>query len=113
MRLGKIAEKIGAKVLTAEVGLDAEVDAVYASDRVSELLSRASERTFLVTNLNNRQILVLAQLMDTPGICLVNGHVPEPDMVKAAMAHGTALIVSDSGMFETCGRLYESLGEET
>jgi len=107
MKLGELAERIGA---TVEAGRHepsgVEVERVYAGDVISDLLREASERMLLVTNLASPQLLRVAELMDVPGICFVNGRLPAPAVVAAAAEHGIVLLVSPAGMFETCGRLY-------
>ena len=51
--------------------------------------------------------------MDLPGICLLNDVIPDPEMIKIATEHRTLLMVSSAGMFETCGKIYEALLEES
>ena len=109
MTLDEIAEAIGAEVLSHGLAVGHRIERVYAGDRMSDLLTHASGTTLVVTNLATPPLLRTAALMDWPAICLVGGVCPEPAMVRAAAEHGTALVVSPLGMFETCGRLYECL----
>jgi hypothetical protein len=104
MRLDELAREIGAQVAAAGRPA-AEVDRVYAGDRISDLLDQATDRTLLVTNLVGAQLLRLAELMDVPGICLTRGHVPDGRMCQLADRHGTMLMVSPDDMFETCARI--------
>jgi hypothetical protein len=107
MRLSEIAEKIGAKVLTKKINADAIlIDRIYAGDTVSDMLKAASDTILLVTNLSNTILPRVAELMDVPGICLVKGVTPDPDILSMAEEHGTVVLVSPVDMFETCGRLY-------
>lgn len=111
IRLEDLARQIGATILTpGRPG--AVVDRIYAGDRISDLLDQASDRTLLVTNLVGGQLMRVAELMDVPGICLVNGHAPDADTLSRAADHDTLLMVSSAGMFETCGRIYQYLAEE-
>jgi hypothetical protein len=111
MKLRELADKIGAKILThEEKAAAAEIDRIYAGDRMSDLLSHSSETTLLVTNLSNTVLRHVAELMSVPGICLLNGVTPEQEIVRSALENDTVLIVSPVGMFETCGRLYKCLG---
>jgi hypothetical protein len=57
-------------------------------------------------------MLRVAELMDVPGICFVNGIEPDAEMVKLARENGTLLMVSPAGVFETCGLIYQSVGGE-
>ncbi|HUT32188.1 MAG TPA: hypothetical protein VNE39_01800 [Planctomycetota bacterium] len=109
MRLDELAGRLGARVLTPEVDLARPVEGVYAGDRMSDLLNHAGATTLVVTNLATPQLMRAATLMDASGICLLNGVVPEPALLAAASAGGTAVVVSPFGMFETCGRLYQCL----
>lgn len=109
MKLNELAEEIGAKVLNNTKGSSVEIDRIYAGDRMSDLLNEASDTTLLVTNLINPQLVRMAEIMDVPGICLLNGITPESVLVKAATKHGTTIIVSPDSMFETCKRLSQCL----
>lgn len=112
MKLLDLAGKISADVLTPGRGAEVRVDQVYAADRISELLDAAADHVLLVSNLPGSHLVRLAELMDVPGICLVAGQMPEVSLVEAAKEHGTLLMVSPDGLFETCGRIYQHLVEE-
>ncbi len=86
-----------------------EIAKIYAGDRVSDLLNEASDKTLLVSNLASVQMLRVAELMDVPGICFVNGVEPDAEVVALARENGTLLMVSPDGVFETCGRIYQHL----
>ncbi len=109
MRLEDMARDIGARVVTPGKPNGTEISRVYAGDRVSDLLNEASDSTLLVSNLASLQMLRVAELMDVPGICFVNGIDPEPDVVELARENGTFLLVSPVGVFETCGLIYQHL----
>lgn len=109
MLVRELAETIGAKLVTAGRGDSVAIGRVYAGDRMSDLLNEVTDTTLLVTNLGNSTLVRLIELMDAPGVCLLNGVEPDEAIVAAAQRHGTALLVSPEGMFSTCGRLYEAL----
>lgn len=105
MKIHDLAGRIGATILT-QPPAETAIEHVYAGDRVSDLLSQAHDRALLVSNLNGSQLLRLAELMDAPAVCLLNGHMPDMEVITAAAEGGTAILVSPYGMFETCGRLF-------
>ena len=109
MRLGDMAREVGATVLTDPARTGAEIDRISAGDVISGLLRDASDSTLIVTNLAAAQVLRVAELMDVPGICLVDGRAPGPALVARADELGTVLMVSPVGMSETCERLNECL----
>jgi redox-sensing transcriptional repressor len=112
MRLEDLAQNIGARIVTPGKSDGTEVTKIYAGDRVSDLLNEASESTLLVSNLASVQMLRVAELMDVPGICFVNGVEPDGDVVGLARQNGTLLMVAPAGVFETCGLIYQYLSGE-
>jgi hypothetical protein len=113
MQIEQLAKAIGAAVLTPGRGAAVESDQVYAGDRISDLLNAAGESALLVSNLASNHLIRVAELMDVPGICLVSRQRPDEAMLEAAKEHGTLLMVSPVGLFETCGRIYRILAGET
>ena len=112
MKLEELAANIGAHVVTPGKPGGTSVAKVYAGDRVSDLLNEASDKTLLVSNLASVQMLRVAELMDVPGICFVNGIEPDAEMLQLAQDNDTLLMVSPQGVFETCGLIYAALDGE-
>ncbi|HEY5386763.1 MAG TPA: redox-sensing transcriptional repressor Rex [Thermoleophilia bacterium] len=112
MKLEDLAQRIEAHIVTPGKPGGTKVTKIYAGDRVSDLLNEASDKTLLVSNLASVQMLRVAELMDVPGICFVNGIEPDAEMVQMAQENGTLLMVSRAGVFETCGRIYQSVSAE-
>jgi redox-sensing transcriptional repressor len=112
MKLEDLAANIGANVVTPGKPGGTTVAKVYAGDRVSDLLNEASDKTLLVSNLASVQMLRVAELMDVPGICFVNGIEPDAEMLQLARDNDTLLMVSPQGVFETCGLIFQALDGE-
>lgn len=113
MTLEELADRIGAQIITPGRPDGTPVKTVYAGDRVSDLLNEAAEGTLLVSNLASVQLVRVAELMDVPGICFVDGVTPHEDIIELARVNRTLLMTSPVGVFETCGRIYEILGGRT
>ena len=113
MKLDELATKIGARILTPGLKGGKEVTRIYAGDRVSDLLNEASNKTLLVTNLANLQMVRVAELMEVPGICFVDGVDPSQEIIELATENGTLLMVSPVGVFETCGLIYQLLTSDS
>lgn len=112
MRIDELATRIGAQVHVPGRGADVALDQVYAGDRMSDLMGAAGDAVLLITHLASGHLTRVAELMDIPAICVVGGQTPEAAMLAAAREHGTTLLVSPAGLFETCGRVYRILNEE-
>jgi hypothetical protein len=113
MTLDMIAKKIHARILTPFDTGRIEIRHVYAGDKMSDILNEASHDTLLVTNLNNQQLIRVAELMDVPGICLLRDSIPTREIIDAVEEYGTVFLSSPFGMFETCGRLYRCFIKES
>ena len=114
MKLSVLADQIGAKIAAhSPRANDVEIETVCAGDHMSDLLRQATDVTLVVTNLAHAMLPRMAELMDAPAVCLLNGVAPQPEVLDAAAAHNTVLLVSPVGMYQTCGRLYQVLGERT
>lgn len=101
MRLVELASFTGLKIVSPGADPEAEVYRVYAADTMSELIGHASAGTLLLTHLDNAQLARVAELMDAPAICLLDGAAPGRDLLAAAGAAGPAVLVSEAGRAET------------
>lgn len=113
MKLERLAQVIVAHIEASAAPNRNEINAVYAGDRMSDLLAAATDHTLLVTHIANRGLLSLIELMDIPAVCLVNGSTPEETVLEAAREANTGILVSPWDLYETCGRLYAALNSET
>ena len=113
MKLSELADKLGAQIV-ANVGRadEAQVERFHISDRISDLLNSASDETLLVTGLANEHLARVAELMDAPGICLLDGLAPDAPLLQAASRRGIVLMISESGREETAMLLRACLREE-
>lgn len=109
MRLTDLARALGAAIAVPGRDPQRELRWVYAGDRISDLLAAAADDVLLVSNIKSPQLFRMANLLDIPAICLLDGTVPGPTFIREAEQSGAVVLVSPYGMFETCGRLYHSL----
>jgi hypothetical protein len=112
MRIEELARAIEACLVLPSGSGNPDIVSVYGGATMSDLMANAAPGTLLVTSLNNAQLVRVADLMDVPGICLVDGCVPAAQLVSHARAAGTALLVSSSGLLETCARAAERVAAE-
>jgi len=110
MKLKELAHGIEARLHPGSGNGDSEIARIYAGDTMSGLIAHAAAGTLIVTSLNNAQLARIAELMDLPGICLVNGVSPGPELTEAARAAGTSIIVSAAGLEATHRALQKVLG---
>ncbi|NQU23039.1 MAG: hypothetical protein HQ567_17310 [Candidatus Nealsonbacteria bacterium] len=77
MKLRDLIQSIEASIATSCPSQDIEIESIYAGDRISDLLSKGTAGTLLVTNLTGLQIVRVAELMDVPAFCLLNDVAPK------------------------------------
>jgi len=110
MTIDALAKKAGARIVVRGRARSTEIDGIYASDRMSDLLSGVSDSTLLVTSLLTVSVVRLIELMDVPAVCLLNDAEPSSTLLDAAREHRSTLLVSPYDMDETCRRFRETLG---
>jgi hypothetical protein len=109
MKLEELIEAIDARVLQPGGKRETQISHVFAGDKMSALLEQAGPQTMLVTSLASSQLACVAELMDCPALCLVDGTEPDPSLLETAARVETAVVVCALDMFETCGRLHRRL----
>ena len=110
MKLKDLALAIEARMHPGSGNGDSRIVRVYAGITMSDLIAHASSDTLIVTSLNNAQLARVAELMDVPGICLVDGTAPGPELLAAAQKVGTTIVVSPAGLEATHRALHQVLG---
>jgi len=101
MNLSELSRKINARFYPSAGQHCPEAHEVHAADTISSLIANASRDTLLVTSLNNNQLIRVAELMDAPGLCLVGGVQPSPELLAQARESGAVIMVSPFGLEET------------
>jgi len=109
MTVSDLAAQAGMQLVSPSPDAGTEVYRVYAADTMSELIAHAGSGTILVTHLDNAQLARVAELMDAPAICLVDGAHPGGGLLEAAHRAGAALLVSPSSLAGTVQALEELL----
>jgi len=104
VRITELAHVIDARLVVPCGKADAQIRRVFGGQAMSDLIANASVETLLITSLNNCQLIRMAELMDVPGICLVDAKEPTPDLIDLARSAGTALLVSRADLINTCAR---------
>ncbi len=107
MNLAHIRDILEAEVLCGFDYLDKEINMVYASDLMSDVLAFVKSGSFLLTGLTNSQVIRTAEMAEIIAVCFVNGKIPQPDTIKLANEKKIPLIVTKMLMYQCCGRLHE------
>jgi predicted transcriptional regulator len=108
MTLGELVGLVEGEVLTGAAALDKQIQGGFAADLMSDVLASVQPNAVLLTGLCNPQVVRTAQIADIAAVVFVRGKRPANETVDLANSEGYTLIVTDHGMFEACGRLYQA-----
>ncbi len=105
MTIRDIMKKCDAELVTGEEFLDREIQAVCASDLLSDVLATDKHDFILVTGLCTPQVVRTAELMGSHGVMFVRKKYPPQEAIGMAKVHEVPLICTKHDLFETCCKL--------
>ncbi|MBR4136349.1 MAG: hypothetical protein IKU03_08080 [Bacteroidales bacterium] len=109
MTLQEIASLVQAKVITGEEFLDREVECVFASDLMSDVLTiKDHDGLLLLTGLCNLQSMRTCEMADIQMVIVVRGKVVTEDMIEIAQDNDIVLLSTSYSMYKTSGILYNA-----
>lgn len=107
MTLDEIAGILGCEELAPARG-EVEIEAVVASDGMSEILAFHRPHALMLTGLTNIQSVRTAVVADVSAIVYVRGKRPDEKVLELARKSGIPVLVTPLGMFDSCGLLYQA-----
>ena len=105
MKVSELAEKTGLSSLGEYK--DEEIEGVYISDMVSDIITGAMANGILVTLQTHKSLIAAANLVDVAAIVFVRGKKPAGDVVDLARKAGIALFVTDIDTWSFAKKLSE------
>jgi predicted transcriptional regulator len=108
MKLREVVELLNAKVVSGETQLDSEVEYVFASDLMSDVLTIETDNLLLITGLANLQTIRTAEMSDIGKIIFARKKKATDEMIRLAAENDMILIECDYSMFKTSGILFQS-----
>ena len=105
MRLSELAEKTGLTSLNDHK--DQEVEGVYISDMVSDIITGAKANGILVTLQTHKSLIAAANLVDVAAIVFVRGKKPAEDVVELASKADIGLFITNVDTWSFATKLNE------
>ena len=109
MILKEVCTALEACVLTADDRFENEIECVYASDLMSDVLALATSDSLLITSATNIHVVRTAEVAELSAVCFLRGKKPDEETLELASSKGLPTMSSPLTMFEACGRLYGKL----
>ncbi len=109
MNVADLLKAINGKLLVPGVDLERQIKGGCGADLMSDVLASIQQPDgVLVTGLCNPQVVRTAAMADMAAIVLVRGKKPPSETIELASREGLPLISTPYGMFDICGKLYQT-----
>lgn len=108
MKLNEVVEILKADVICGHEKLGRDVEAVFASDLMSDVLTIDSEKLLLLTGLVNIQTIRTSEMSDIKNIVLVRNKKASPDMIALAEENRIVIMQCSYSMYKACGLLFQN-----
>lgn len=108
--LEKLAEQLGLVAAAANEAISsAEVNGVYCSDLLSDVIAKALSGNALITVLTHQNVIGVAALVGLSAVIMTGGMLPEESAILAANKQGIPVFTTELSSFETAGRIHRLL----
>lgn len=105
MKIRTIQEALNASIISGNNLIDNEIDQVYASDLMSDVLAFGKPNSILFTGLATQQAIISAHMAEFKGVVLIRGKHPKDGSEKVARENDLILMSTDYDMFDACVRI--------
>lgn len=105
MQIKLIKEALEASVIEGEDKLDLDVEHVYASDLMSDVLAFGKPNSILFTGLASQQAVISAHMAEFKGVVFVRGKKSKDGSHKFARDNNLALLSTRFDMYDACVRI--------
>lgn len=99
MQLRQITELLDARVLSGEDLLDTNVDNVFCTDMMADVLAYASSHTVLITRLLNLSVVRSSVMAEIHCVVFSDSTSPEPSLLRLAETHDIVILATGHSMF--------------
>ncbi len=108
MNLKEVTSILEAEVICGQSRLEREVQAVFASDLMSDVLTIDSDKLLLLTGLVNIQTIRTSEMSDIKNIVLVRNKKASPEMIALAKENRIVILQCRYSMYKACGLLFQN-----
>jgi hypothetical protein len=105
MKVKELADKLGLRAINPYK--DKDVEGVYISDMVSDIITGAKANSVLITLQTHKSLIAAANLVDVAMVVFVKGKNPASDVVELSTKAGIGLFVSEADTWTFARKLAE------
>ena len=108
MTLKEIKDLVQGEIICGEDNLDQQIECVFASDLMSDVLTLGDYNPVILTGLCNMQTIRTCEMGNLDIIVLVRRKKATEEMIEEAEDEGMVVMESDFSMFKACGLLFQN-----
>lgn len=108
MKVRDIASILHAEVVCGHTKMERDVQSVFASDLMSDVLTIDTEKLLLLTGLVNIQTIRTSEMSDIKNIVLVRNKKATPEMIALAEENRIVIMQCSYSMYKACGLLFQN-----
>lgn len=105
MKIQMIIDALEASVIEGEDRLDTDVEHVYASDLMSDVLAFGKPDSILLTGLATQQAVISAHMVEFKGVAFVRGKKPKDGSGNFARNNNLFLVSTELDMYDACVKI--------
>lgn len=106
MQISSLRALLEADILCGQERETDDVEGVFASDMMSDVLACSDEIGCLITGLINQQVIRTADMLDIGLVVFVRGKCPSEEVVEMARQRDMVVLSTKCRMYTACGRLF-------
>lgn len=93
---------------TGQALVNRTLTGAYASDLLSDVMSRAGEGNLWITLVTHQNTIAVAALVGIPVVLIIGGAQPTDESVTRAEREQIVVMTSPLPAYEVCGRCYQA-----
>ena len=109
MNIGEFAQKLNARVLTGNAGIENEITGLYVCDLLSRVMSHAVKGDAWITVHTHINIVAVALLTEISCIILPESISIEEQTLKKAVEEGIPILSTALGCYRICCTAHDTI----
>lgn len=105
LNIKQIKEALQANIIVGNEENGNDIDHIYASDLMSDVLAYGKPGSLLLTGLNTVQAAISAYMAEFSAVVFIRGKKPAEDIQTFANEKGLIILSTNADMFEACIRI--------
>jgi len=107
MEIDAIRQILNAKIISTKK-MCRNIEKIYVSDLMSDVLTYGRDVQLLITSLTNQQTIRTIEMIEIPAVCYTNGKMPGKETIELANKHKIIILTTELSTFKVTGKLFDA-----